>query len=378
MKLWHYADYDPGGCFHYREAVPLLMLAQRGHTIHTSTDLWHCRPAQWDGFLFARGYDLADPRHADLPLLLAEIRDAGVPILYDVDDATDLVPPWQAEYLAIQCSLPSYYYLLHTATLVTTTTDRLAAHLRFLGASRVVVLPNTMTPAWKLRRPALHDGPVRVGVVGSVSHMEDVTLWLEALALLDRSTCQPVLMGIGRQADQDIPAYFLACRTAPDRRHRDWLPVVDRFARAYAALGDWVEWHPVAPMPAYWAAVASLRLDIGCSPLVDSPFTRCKSHVKAIEYMTRGTLAVASPFLHTGDPVVRVEPNTPEGWAECLTHYLTHPEDRLGLAVTQQEWTRANRDPAIWAAIRERTYRLVCPESSLTTGAPPCTSDTSA
>ncbi len=377
MRLWYYTDPHPSGCFHYRDALPALGLTARGHVVHPSTDLSSCVVGDWDGFLFSRGY----PDTPDLPLFLAEIRDAGLPILYDVDDAMDLVAPWQPEYLAIQRLLPTYYYLLHTATLVTTTTDRLAAHLRSLGAHRVTVLPNTMTPAWQLKRPALHDGPVRVGFVGSVSHIEDVCLWLEALALLDPARFTPVLMGVGLQADQSVPDYFHTCRVGLARRHRDWPAVVDRFEHALAALGDRLDWHPVVPIPAYFAAVAALRLDIGCSPLADSPFNRCKSHVKAIEYMTRGTLALASPIINTGDPVVSVEWNTPEGWAECLTHYLTHPDDRLGLATTQQAWTIENREPAIWAAIRERTYRLVVtdplPLSTVAKGPSLCVSATS-
>ena len=69
----------------------------------------------------------------------------GIRIVFDTDDALDLVPPENLNYKAVQSRLPLYEFLLRSADVVTTTTDTLASHLRKWNPN-VTVIPNSVDP----------------------------------------------------------------------------------------------------------------------------------------------------------------------------------------------------------------------------------------
>ena len=120
-----------------------------------------------------------------------------------------------------------------------------------------------------------------------------------------------------------------------------------------------------APTAEYWATIRGLDLDIGCLPLTDTRFNRCKSFSKFYEYAALGSLTLASPLLGTGEPVVTVYPNTVDEWAARLVWWVQETNLRRTLAASQQAWVQGARDHRTWAAIRERSYRLVVHEAAV-------------
>lgn len=362
MKLWHFQEPNlTGGCVVYRDRAPLDALRRRGHEVVTSVDLDQCKADDWDGFLFSRGM------WGEYPLFCAEIKEAGKPILYDVDDPWDLVPSWYPEYLGCVEQLPAYYHFLHEATLVTTTTDRLAAHLRGLGARRVIVLPNCVSPYLPWQTPMHKKRPV-VGFVGSVGHLVDVVALLDGITLAWNRGAQfdVVLMGLGLQAGDSLDMFFRRSVEHLDRRPRTWLSAMDPFANAvhrvmHHATGL-AKWMPTVVTHDYWDVFASLDLDVACIPLADTVFNRCKSFSKFYEYATLGALTLASPVLHSGEPAEFVGlSNDAAAWADALAHWVSplRADERQRLAKSQAAWVRGARDGQTWARIRERAYRLV-------------------
>ena len=84
-------------------------------------------------------------------------------VVFDTDDALDLVPPENLNYKAVQPRLPLYESLLRSADVVTTTTETLAEHLRQWNPN-VTVIPNSVDPEeWTVRaakrRSRASDGP---------------------------------------------------------------------------------------------------------------------------------------------------------------------------------------------------------------------------
>lgn len=358
MRLWHFQEPLDGGCLQYREQQPLDALRARGHEIHTSVDLDACRGDAWDGFLFSRVY------WGEYPLFVAEVKECEKPIIYDCDDAWDQIPGWYPPFLECQAQLPAAYFFLHQADLVTTTTDRLAAHLRGLGARRVAVLPNCVDSRllpWQ--QPTVKDVP-RVGFVGTVGHMESIVPLLVAAGNLRRRgvVFDLVLMGLGLQQGDTLDTLVARGRTDLDRRHRDWPRVLGQFEMALRSVPGRVEWHASLHTAAYWQAYRGLDLDIGCMPLSDTIFDSCRSFSKFTEYAALGALTLCSPGIFDGSPVVYVQPNTAEGWADRLEWWIAHDAERRRIAAVQQAFVRDNRQHATWAPIRERAYRTVVAE----------------
>lgn len=362
MKLWHFQQPVSGGCYQYRDQQPMDALRARGHEVKTSVDLDACHPDEWEGFLFSRVC------WGEYPLFVAEIKECGKPIIYDVDDAWDQLAGWYPEWLDCQSQLPSYYYFLHEATLVTTTTDRLAAHLRGLGAKRVVVLPNCCHPTLGWQMPSEKVVP-RVGFIGAVGHLDDVCVLLDAaVQAREQVAFELVVMGLGLQPGDTFDDFMYRSASDMPHRHRDWLPVIDRFANAmHRAIQSPLAatWLSTAPTAEYWATIRGLDLDIGCLPLTDTRFNRCKSFSKFYEYAALGSLTLASPLLGTGEPVVTVYPNTVDEWAARLVWWVQETNLRRTLAASQQAWVQGARDHRTWAAIRERSYRLVVHEAAV-------------
>src|SRR5581483_4148561 len=113
-----------------------------------------------------------------LERLLEWAKSNGVRIVFDTDDALDLVPKENLNYRGLKERGALYQYLLEMADLVTTTTPALAANLRQWNPN-VAILPNSVDPEeWSIAPRA---GGVRVGWTGSATHFHDLAVALDAV-----------------------------------------------------------------------------------------------------------------------------------------------------------------------------------------------------
>jgi glycosyltransferase involved in cell wall biosynthesis len=152
-----------------------------------------------------------------------------------------------------------------TASMLTTTTPYLGdVHRELSGGVPTVVLPNYV-PEWVLDlEHDPRDGRLRIGWVGGSSHDRDI---LEAADAV-------------RRFIKRFPSWQL-CVGGVDYR--------DKFKVKDALFMPWIH---VTDEPELYYRV--IDFDIGICPLLDTKFSRSKSPVKALEYMARGGVVVAS------------------------------------------------------------------------------------
>ena len=140
-------------------------------------------------------------------------------------------------------------------------------------------------------------------------------------------------------------------------QHAADLAFLEPVIRATRDLADWVflgmcpnalrplvhSFLPMVPFADYPAALAGLDLDLAIAPLTDSPFNRCKSHLKVLECGILGIPLVAAdlhPYRHCPVPLAR--PDDADDWIRHIRHLLTSREDREELGRSLQQWVLGN------------------------------------
>jgi len=263
-----------------------------------------------------------------LPLverLVDRVRAVGARFVYSLDDSFfDLVlenKPWPPpEYL------PILEYCLQQADGVMVSTPQLAARLQhFVPTSqgctqpgctqpgctqpgctqpeRWVVLPNALDERLLVRRwPPLPEKRVVIGVMGTVTHDDDLMLILPALQAVCRrhpGTVVLQIVGVTSQSAtqerlQSLPVRYL--NPSPQEQ-------------AYPLFMPWF--------------TAQARWDIALAPLRDTPFNASKSDIKFLDYAAIGAAGVFSRLPPYQSSVQHLEngwlaENTPDAWEEAL------------------------------------------------------------
>jgi Glycosyl transferases group 1 len=233
MRIAAFASGEAGST-HYRAYKPMLALVRRGHEawVNNQDDLLPPDVARYDVAYIQRYQDPKAQR------MVRRLREAGLAIVWDHDDAVDQTSDQKVGALKQQEAVAGIRAMVALADVVTTTSPVLADRYRELGAEHVHVVENFLPDEFAdvTRRP--HDGLV-----------------------------------LGWPAWRDHQA--------------DWnalgLPRGDRYTRIPPKVFD--------ELPEEIA-----RFDIGIAPIVDEPFNRSRSNVKVKEYAALGIPWVASPI----------------------------------------------------------------------------------
>lgn len=347
MRILDVATDLYNGCYLYRNKTPFSFLKDRGHQVDVSLGQAALRSEDYDLVHMSRGYD---GNYNDIAFIF---KSKGIPIVYDIDDAMDLVDPVNVNYEAVHRVLPSYFYLLNFADLVTVTTPLLAAHVKqFAPKTRVEVMPNMVDASLWRRRAGSAPTELRIGFSGSNTHIADVVLAMQAVKVLkdrwrkDRTKPRITfcLFGFSRYPDHALD-WIAKNRTAlAGRPNHPFLTALTDFERAYRQIGDCIEWYSMVPIEVYPEFMAKMNLDIGCAPLVDNEFNHMKSSIKMYEYAMVGTLGVCSdvdPFKHEAFPN-RID-NDPEKWADLFERYVADPKWREKKMEEQQAFVQQLR-----------------------------------
>jgi glycosyltransferase involved in cell wall biosynthesis len=168
---------------------------------------------------------------------------------------------------------------------------------------KIVVIPNMNDLAdWDFPPTPKHKDKFIVGYAGSNSHQDDLEMFLPELLKIMRKYPHVYFESVG-SISKDMLHMFKEF-DFPIMERCDLLPSTWTFKQ-------------------YPEMLAAQKWNIGVAPLVDSAFTRCKSHIKFLEYSAIKLPVIASkvhPYY------VEVEGK------EVITH------DKTGLLVKPSEW----------------------------------------
>ena len=258
-------------------------------------------------------YAVADAGAAER--LAAHCRRHGTALVYDLDDDLLAIPRGHPEHAVLAFRAESIARMLGLADTVTVSTEALRARLARRGiAARVV--PNALderlwrcfTPA----PPALPVGVLRILYMGTATHDADFALVAPALERLIRESKERIAFDmIGVSAAAEMPQWVTRIQPTPNA------------ASSYPGFVNWI--------------AQQRRWHIGIAPLADSPFNRCKSAIKTMDYAALGLAVVASdtaPFRDSlaAGPGGLLAVNAPEAWHAALARLTNDPALRLSCA----------------------------------------------
>lgn len=323
----HGPDRKPFGVAYIRDILPLTHpLNAQAFEVTWSTAY---QPAEV--LIVERGWkpDLT-LHHAER--LIEQARADGARLVYTIDDnLLDLesLPLPKRMAMRLFCRLADGI-LVSTPALQT----RLSALSR-----RIYVLPNMLDERLFLQdgqRPPIRQvslaeanpqAPIRLGFMGTFTHDADLMLILQTLRQTLRKHAPRVeFQLLGGIANPNLAQAF---QGLPFR----WLRLEPRHV-AYPNFIPWMR--------------QNLRWDLGLAPLEDTPFNRCKSDIKFLDYSALGIPGIYSRLpayeatlqhLQTG----WLAENTPAAWSEALETLLNDPDLRLRLAQNAQEYVFSQR-----------------------------------
>ena len=252
---------------------------------------------------------------------LLRLRQNGIRIVFDIDDAVWLLPASAKEDThGYQCYCTDelrerYKRVLPMFDAVICSTPELAdAIVEFCPAvnGRVTTILNSIEPSFfypDMERKR-DDGAINVAWYGCISHAANAHF------------AGDVLTGIL----DEIPGSVVHLR-GPANKFTGIEPAIKKHgprvklnaACYYTELGEWLR-----------------GMDVGLCPLIDTPFTRCKSEIKMLEFQACGVPVIASvvaPYVRAQrDLIFQVfrqnctMQNTASEWVRCVKAFVAVPE----------------------------------------------------
>lgn len=210
-----------------------------------------------------------DVSMAHVERLVAAVRGVGAQLIYALDDNLLDLPAERADWPTAE-HLAVVRWLLGEADGVLASSDALAARVAPL-ARRVVVMPNALDerllgqtgPAPRHTPFGLR--PLVIGYMGTATHDDDLRMVLPALAEVCR-----------RHAGEVVVECVGVVRQRGTRRSIEAAGIPLRFAAPHPAEAEY-------PLFVTWFT-RHVQWDIAIAPLRDTPFRRCKSDVKLLDY----------------------------------------------------------------------------------------------
>ncbi len=155
--------------------------------------------------------------------------------------------------------------------------ERLAAHMKrtYGMEKKIYVIPNMNDiKDWQFSPSSKDKKKVIIGYTGSNSHQDDLLLVLPVLQRLMKRYSYVNVEILGAIDKSKLDIYFKGWESK----------LLERVSMvpATATFWEYPEW------------LSKQRWDIGLAPLVDNPFTICKSHIKWLEYSMFQIPCVAS------------------------------------------------------------------------------------
>jgi len=222
--------------------------------------------------------------------------------------------------------------ILSLADVVTVSTEPLKQRLRkhfkeVQGIEKnIVVIPNMNDiKDWDVKREKRDPKKIVIGYPGSNSHQDDLAMLM------------PSLLEVMKKHKH---VYFEVVGSIS----KDMLPMFDTFPLDVMKRID--IWPGTFTFKEYPAFIGGRNWDIGVCPLADNVFTRCKSHIKFMEYSALKIPVIASRvhpyYVPIEDKFVIEHEKTgllvkPNEWVEALERMITDAELRKTLATNAHQ-----------------------------------------
>lgn len=329
MKGVGHFSHQKSGCYWYRIQQPMEAMRRAGvpvTSIRLNEDvvLDDIRSVQVYG-IFPFSFETA----------LTYIKSQGIRIVYDLDDALDMIDPSNPFYHSVRRDAFSEREIFKFADHVTASTQAIANYARTKTELPITVVPNCYNPEeWTYPRPP-REG-IRIGFAGSTTHVEDLLPVLPHIrALQEKYSITFLLFGFGPETyDKWIRDYRFA---GTDQSRED----LDKFVALMEGIK--FEWVPFVDFENFPSTLINMSLDIGLCPLKDSGFNRARSASKAMEYTLGGALALCTDIeAYNQDPTsVLVKDGH---WYDELEFYITHPEERKAAQEGHLQWIKEKRN----------------------------------
>lgn len=285
------------GAKNWRISDPFKYLRKLGVDAYVSDETITEQAAKWADVVV-----LSSVVYKEGIALLREYQvEHGLKIVVDCDDYFDLNPdsPFIKEHEKSDAKRV-IKKTMEIADMVTTTTKHLAGKLSEINKN-VKVLPNYMDmDRWDLAKYHNESDRIRIGWAGSMTHLDDLKMIVEPLIKIKQNYPQVDYIFVGETRIADLFPF----------------PVE-------TMLG--------VPFDVWPAKLNGLRLDIGLAPLKDTPFNKCKSNIKWLEYSIAQIPGVYSPtvYQHTNfEPKFGLVADSPETWYGAIEHYINYPQRR--------------------------------------------------
>lgn len=356
----HWIDDATNGCGMVRSVLPMRGLTALGHRCAINNGEFQLNP-ETQAIVLGR---MVLGNFRDIML---EVRRRGVKIVYDLDDALDLVEPSNPGAALALANLHSYFFMLRQADLVTVTTEELANHVRQFVPEEtpIEILPNCVDPEyWQLRKRG--NRIPRIGFAGGNSHLRDLIPVIQAAKGLKDAgrEFEFVIFGLSSSHDsfqEYYDANMEASKRAPKSIFREALNGVKDALEGLA-----FRWEKAVSIDSYPGRLSAMNLDLGLCAVRECDFNRFKSVLKAYEYAMVGTDVLCSdqkPYVNELSDLgyVRFTPHDVRGWKEAMDRWIDgwSPDRMPDETAALREWVLKNRSIREQAKLWETAYANV-------------------
>ncbi|MGH9390308.1 MAG: hypothetical protein ACRD1Z_11890, partial [Vicinamibacteria bacterium] len=240
----------------YRARIPADVMTTKGIAVAHHTDRLDLSKAL--------RYEVLWIQLVIAPMILSIVRqakEAGVKIVYDVDDRFDsILPDNPAAAVYVKEKQDEIWELIGLADLVTVSTQPLADHIRPRAGGEVKVLPNFVPASITGRREDPDSSVFKILWAGSPTHRRDLAIMAPAL--------RDVLA-----AHEGKVKFVCFGETLPEAL-QDVRQYVEQ--RKFVAFSDYLD------------ELGKIGADLMVAPLEDTEFNASKSAVKALEAASCG------------------------------------------------------------------------------------------
>jgi len=305
---------SPDACGYIRGLLPLKELANSSELEFTLVAEDRVANYVADIF-FVQRTAVVDAEQANK--IVSHCHNAGMKIVYDIDDDLFSLDSSHTEYVNYQDTLAGAHRLISQADLILVSTNQLKSNLENLNDNIEVVENALDGDVWALDsvEPNISSrselDPVRILYMGTMSHRVDFQLIEKPV----RRLCEE----FGNRVEFEIVG------VASPHELPDWCRRVDvppQIGQSYPAFVNWLR--------------SENRWHIGIAPLADTKFNRAKSGIKYLDYAALGLAVVCSDIegyrdvINSDDDGLLVQ-NTEEAWYSALRRLVLDDEFRRNL-----------------------------------------------